>query len=84
MYAVIKAGGKQHKVKTGDVLEIELMHRRDTVTFNPFWGRLRWQAITARRGAGFVTAKLRGSRRRQVTCSSQENPVTPPAGAPQR
>jgi len=36
MYAVIKAGGKQHKVKTGDVLEIELMHTDDdTVTFQP-------------------------------------------------
>ena len=36
MYAVIKAGGKQHKVKTGDVLEVELMHADgDTVTFQP-------------------------------------------------
>src|SRR5438309_1529934 len=26
MYAVIKAGGKQQKVKAGDVIEVELMH----------------------------------------------------------
>ena len=36
MYAVIKAGGKQHKVKAGDVLEVEFMHTdEDTVTFHP-------------------------------------------------
>lgn len=37
MYAVIKAGGKQHKVKTGDVLEVELVHggHEETVTFAP-------------------------------------------------
>ena len=36
MYAVIKAGGKQHKVKAGDVIEVELMHADgDTVTFQP-------------------------------------------------
>jgi large subunit ribosomal protein L21 len=36
MYAVIKAGGKQHKVKAGDVIEVELMHGDgDTVTFQP-------------------------------------------------
>ncbi len=36
MYAVIKAGGKQHKVKAGDVIEVELMHAEgDTVTFQP-------------------------------------------------
>lgn len=36
MYAVIKAGGKQHKVKAGDVLEVELMHADDgSVTFTP-------------------------------------------------
>ncbi|MGA9161111.1 MAG: 50S ribosomal protein L21 [Actinomycetota bacterium] len=36
MYAVIKTGGKQHKVKTGDVIEVELMHADgDTVTFQP-------------------------------------------------
>jgi large subunit ribosomal protein L21 len=37
MYAVIRAGGKQQKVKAGDVIEIELMHRGqdDEVTFQP-------------------------------------------------
>jgi large subunit ribosomal protein L21 len=36
MYAVIKTGGKQHKVKAGDVLEIELTHTDgDTITFTP-------------------------------------------------
>jgi large subunit ribosomal protein L21 len=37
MYAVIKAGGKQHKVKSGDVLEIELTHdaQGDEITFTP-------------------------------------------------
>ena len=36
MYAVIKTGGKQHKVQPGDVIEVELMHGiGDTVTFHP-------------------------------------------------
>ena len=36
MYAVIKAGGKQHKVKAGDVIEIEkLVGAEETVTFTP-------------------------------------------------
>lgn len=37
MYAVIKAGGKQHKVKAGDVIEIELVKGvdEDSVTFTP-------------------------------------------------
>jgi large subunit ribosomal protein L21 len=36
MYAVIKAGGKQQKVKAGDVIEVEYMHGvEDTVTFHP-------------------------------------------------
>jgi len=37
MYAVIKAGGKQHRVKPGDVIEVELMHggHGDAVTFTP-------------------------------------------------
>jgi large subunit ribosomal protein L21 len=34
MYAVIKTGGKQHKVKAGDVIEIEkLVHADETITF---------------------------------------------------
>jgi len=66
MYAVIKAGGKQHKVKTGDVLEIELMHSDgDTVTFQPLlvvdddgkthYGKEAAQAV--------VTAKLLGEQK---------------------
>jgi len=36
MYAVIKTGGKQHKVKAGDVIEVELLRSDgDTVTFTP-------------------------------------------------
>ena len=36
MQAVIKTGGKQHKVKPGDVIEVELIHADgDTVTFTP-------------------------------------------------
>ena len=36
MYAVIKAGGKQQKVKAGDVIEVEYMAKAgDTVTFHP-------------------------------------------------
>jgi large subunit ribosomal protein L21 len=36
MYAVIRTGGKQHKVKPGDVIEVEYLHADgDTVTFQP-------------------------------------------------
>jgi large subunit ribosomal protein L21 len=36
MYAVIKTGGKQQKVKPGDVIEIELVkHEGDSITFTP-------------------------------------------------
>jgi large subunit ribosomal protein L21 len=36
MYAVIKTGGKQHKVKAGDVLEVELLgSEEEKVTFQP-------------------------------------------------
>jgi large subunit ribosomal protein L21 len=36
MYAVIKTGGKQHKVKVGDVIEVEkLVHDGESVTFQP-------------------------------------------------
>src|SRR6266540_3152462 len=37
MYAVIKAGGKQQRVKPGDVIEVELMHGQhgEAVTFTP-------------------------------------------------
>ena len=36
MYAVIKTGGKQHKVKAGDVIEVEHVPAPgETVTFHP-------------------------------------------------
>jgi large subunit ribosomal protein L21 len=37
MYAVIKAGGKQQKVKPGDVIEVELAHggHDESITFTP-------------------------------------------------
>ena len=36
MYAVIKTGGKQQKVQTGDVIEVEkLVHEGQTLTFQP-------------------------------------------------
>ena len=36
MYAVIKTGGKQQKVKAGDVIEVEkLVHDGKAVTFQP-------------------------------------------------
>jgi large subunit ribosomal protein L21 len=66
MYAVIKAGGKQHKVQAGDVLEVEYMHADgDTVTFHPVlvvdddgkthYGKEAQQAV--------VTAKLLGEQK---------------------
>jgi len=36
MYAVIKAGGKQHKVQAGDVIEVEkVLGADETITFTP-------------------------------------------------
>src|SRR3954451_25192985 len=36
MYAVIKTGGKQHKVQAGDVIEVEkLIGADETLTLNP-------------------------------------------------
>ncbi|MGZ8566233.1 MAG: 50S ribosomal protein L21 [Actinomycetota bacterium] len=36
MYAVISSGGKQHKVKSGDVIEVEkLLGGSETITFTP-------------------------------------------------
>ncbi|HVL65151.1 MAG TPA: 50S ribosomal protein L21 [Actinomycetota bacterium] len=36
MYAVIRAGGKQHKVAPGDVIQVERLGREDgTVEFTP-------------------------------------------------
>lgn len=66
MYAVIKAGGKQQKVKTGDVIEVEYMHGAgETITFHPLlvvdddgkthYGREAQQAV--------VTGKLLGEQK---------------------
>ena len=36
MYAVIKTGGKQQRVKPGDVIEVErLVHEGETISFQP-------------------------------------------------
>ena len=35
MYAVIKTGGKQHKVKAGDVIEVEHLPAGERITFHP-------------------------------------------------
>jgi large subunit ribosomal protein L21 len=36
MYAVIRTGGKQQKVKPGDIIEVEYLHADgETVTFQP-------------------------------------------------
>lgn len=36
MYAVIRTGGKQHKVKPGDVIEVEYLHADgETITLQP-------------------------------------------------
>lgn len=35
MYAVIRAGGKQHKVAQGDVIEIERLNGSEDVEFTP-------------------------------------------------
>jgi large subunit ribosomal protein L21 len=35
MYAIIRAGGKQAKVHEGDVLDVERIKGRDTVSFTP-------------------------------------------------
>jgi large subunit ribosomal protein L21 len=38
LYAVIRAGGKQHKVSKGDVIEIErLKGSDDSIEFTPLW-----------------------------------------------
>lgn len=66
MYAVIKTGGKQHKVQAGDVIEVEYLHGADeTLTFHPLlvvdddgkthYGKEAEKAV--------VTAKLVGEQR---------------------
>jgi large subunit ribosomal protein L21 len=67
MYAVIKAGGKQHRVKAGDVIEVELTRGAagDTVEFRPILvvddeGRARHGKEAAR---AVVVAKLVGEQK---------------------
>jgi large subunit ribosomal protein L21 len=66
MYAVIKTGGKQHKVKPGDVIEVEYLHGTDeTLTFHPILvvdddGKTHYGRDAER---ATVTAKLLGERK---------------------
>ncbi|HEX9235951.1 MAG TPA: 50S ribosomal protein L21 [Actinomycetota bacterium] len=67
MYAVIKAGGKQHRVKAGDVIEVELIHRGqdEKVTFTPILvvdddGKAH---VGKDLGKASVTAKLLGEKK---------------------
>ena len=66
MYAVIKTGGKQQKVKPGDIIEVEYLHADgETITFQPVlvvdddgnthYGKEAQQAV--------VTAKLLGEQK---------------------
>ena len=38
MFAVIKTGGKQHRVKPGDVIEVEHMPNAELRVVNTVWG----------------------------------------------
>jgi large subunit ribosomal protein L21 len=66
MYAVIKTGGKQHKVKPGDVIEVEYLHGADeTLTFHPLLvvdddGHTH---VGKEAAAAVVTAKLLGEQK---------------------
>jgi large subunit ribosomal protein L21 len=67
MYAVIKAGGKQHRVKPGDVIEVELVHggQDESVSFTPILvvdddGKVH---VGKQLGRATVTAKLRGEQK---------------------
>jgi large subunit ribosomal protein L21 len=66
MYAVIKAGGKQHRVHSGDVIEIELTHAdSDSMQFHPILvvdddGKAHHGKEAAR---AVVTAKLVGEQK---------------------
>jgi large subunit ribosomal protein L21 len=67
MYAVIKAGGKQHRVKPGDVIEVELIHggQDESVSFSPILvvdddGKAH---VGKELGKATVTAKLLGEQK---------------------
>jgi len=34
MYAIIETGGKQYKVKQGDIIEVELLDAKESLTFD--------------------------------------------------
>ncbi|MEX0992196.1 MAG: 50S ribosomal protein L21 [Actinomycetota bacterium] len=64
MYAVIKTGGKQHKVQTGDQIRVELLEGKpgDKVTFQPLLvvddaGKTH---VGKEAGSSTVTARLLG------------------------
>ena len=85
MYAVIKTGGKQHKVKAGDVIEVELIRSDgDTVTFTPAPGRRRRRRDPLREGSveGVVTAKLVGSKKGEKVKIFKYRPKTATRSAP--
>lgn len=61
MYAVIRAGGKQHKVAKGDIIEVELVGDGDTVEYTPLLivddkGKVR--SGSSELGKATVTAKV--------------------------
>jgi large subunit ribosomal protein L21 len=63
MYAVIRAGGKQHKVAKGDVIEVEYVKDSETIEFTPLLivddkGKLR--SGKSELGKARVTAKVLG------------------------
>ena len=66
MYAVIKTGGKQHKVQPGDIIEVEYLRGEgETVTFQPILvvdddGRTHYGKDAQKAG---VTAKLLGEQK---------------------
>jgi large subunit ribosomal protein L21 len=66
MYAVIKTGGKQHKVQAGDVIEVEYLHgAEETLTFHPLLvvdddGKTHYGKEA---GKAVVTAKLVGEQK---------------------
>jgi large subunit ribosomal protein L21 len=63
MYAVIRAGGKQHKVAEGDIIEVERIKGSGTVEFTPLLivdDKGKVQAGRGELGKAVVTAKILG------------------------
>lgn len=66
MYAIIRAGGKQAKVREGDVLDVERIKGEGTVTFRPLLLVDDDGAVVADRAAlerATVTAEVLGEHR---------------------